>query len=206
LFALSVYLFTMTSPEQNARDICKAIGQRIRAIRQEKRLTLDELATRTGFAKSYISQIETLKREPPISTLTKIAYVLRVDVFFLISGEVRRGDEQFITIVKASERRVIPRPSGSPAYAYEPINDKKIDRLMDGYIVTVGPEFPPEPLVHEGQELTYVLEGRHEFVYDRKTYLLEKGDCYYFDSTKPHYSRSLGDKPAKLLVVFASKK
>ncbi len=196
----------MKDPEENARDICKAIGQRIRSIRQEKRLTLDELATRTGFAKSYISQIETLKREPPISTLTKIAYVLGVDIFFLISGEIRKSDEQFITIVKASERRVIPRPSGSPAYMYEPINDKKIDKLMDGYIVTVGPEFPLEPLVHEGQELTYVLEGRHEFVYDGKTYLLKKGDCYCFESMKPHYSRSLGDGPTKLLVVFASKK
>ncbi len=196
----------MKSAEENAKDICEAIGQRIRAMRQAKRLTLDELATRTGFAKSYLSQIETLKREPPISTLTKIAYVLGVDIFFLISGEIRKNDEQFITIVKESERTVISRPSGSPAYIYEPINDQKIGRLMDGYIVTVGPEFPKEPLVHEGQELTYVLEGRHEFVYDGKTYLLEKGDCYCFESMKPHYARSLGDGPTKLVVVFASKK
>jgi transcriptional regulator with XRE-family HTH domain len=196
----------MTIPEERARDICTAIGQRMRVIRHAKRLTLDELAKRTGFAKSYLSQIETLKREPPISTLTKIAYVLGMDVFFLISGEIRHGDEQFITIVKASERPVIPRPSGSPAYMYEPINDKKIDRLMDGYIVTVGPEFPKDPLVHEGQEITYVLEGKHEFVYDGKTYLFEEGDCYCFESMKPHYSRSLGDKPSKLLVVFSSKK
>jgi transcriptional regulator with XRE-family HTH domain len=196
----------MVDPEKSARDICKAIGQRIRTIRQEKHLTLDELAARTGFAKSYLSQIETLKREPPISTLTKIAYVLRVDVFFLISGEIRRSNEQFITIVKESQRTVIPRPSGSPAYMYEPLNDKKMDRLMDGYVVTVGSEFPNEPLVHEGQELTYVLEGRHEFVYDGKTYLLEKGDSYCFESTKPHYARSLGNGPTKLLVVFASKR
>jgi quercetin dioxygenase-like cupin family protein len=89
---------------------------------------------------------------------------------------------------------------------YEPINDKKVDRLMDAYVVTVGSEFPPGPLVHEGQELTYVLEGRHEFVYDGKTYQFEEGDSYCFDSNRPHYSRSLGDGPSKLLVVFASKK
>lgn len=196
----------MKTPEEKAKEICTAIGQRIRAIRHAKRLTLDELARRTGFAKSYLSQIETLKREPPISTLTKIAYVLGEDTFFLISGELRYDDEQSISIVRASERTVIPRPSGSPAYVYEPINDRKIDRIMDGYIVTVGSEFPRESLVHEGQELTYVIEGKHEFVYDGKTYLFKKGDCYCFDSKKPHRSRSLGDKPAKLLVVFASKR
>jgi transcriptional regulator with XRE-family HTH domain len=196
----------MKTAEEKAREICTAIGQRVRSIRKERRLTLDELAARTGFAKSYLSQIETLKREPPISTLTKIAFVLGVDVFFLISGEAGRGEEQSITIVRASDRRVIPRPSGSPAYVYQPVNDKKPDRLMDGYVVTLGPEFPPEPLVHEGQELSYVLEGTQEFFYNGKNYVFEEGDCYYFESNKPHYARAMGDQPAKVLVVFASKK
>jgi mannose-6-phosphate isomerase-like protein (cupin superfamily) len=108
--------------------------------------------------------------------------------------------------VRANERTAIPRPSGSPAYLYEPISYKKTNRSMDGYIVTVGPNFPPEPLIHEGEEITCVLEGRQEFVYDRTSYLLSTGDCCRFDSNKLHYSRSLGDRPAKLLVVFASKK
>jgi transcriptional regulator with XRE-family HTH domain len=196
----------MNSPEEKAKDICAAIGRRIKAIRQEKRLTLDEVAAKTGFAKSYLSQIENLKREPPISTLTKIAFVLGVDIFFLISGEVRQSDERFITIVKASERKNIPNPWGSPTSVYEPINDKKPDRVMDGYIVTVGPKFPPEPLVHEGQELAFVLEGSQEFIYDGNNYVLEKGDCFYFDSNKPHSARSLGRTPAKVLVVLTSKK
>lgn len=77
---------------------------------------------------------------------------------------------------------------------------------MEGYIVTIGFEFPPEPFVHEGQEITYVLEGTHEFIYDGKTYLLEEGDCYYFDSNKPHFARAIGEKQGKLLVVFTVKK
>jgi len=196
----------METPERKAQEICTAIGHRIKRIRHEKRLTLDELAKKTGFAKSYLSQIENLKREPPISTLTKIAFVLGVDIFFLISGEIRRGDEQFITIIKASERKVIPNPWGISTSLYEPLNDKKIDRLMDGYIVTVGPKFPTEPLVHEGQELAFVLEGSQEFVYDGRSYFLEKGDCFCFDSNKQHSARSVGDVPAKVLVVLTSKK
>ena len=190
--------------EEQARNICIAIGKRIRSIRHERRMTLDEMANKTGFAKSYLSQIETLKREPPISTLTKIAFVLGVDVLFLISGEANQGEKQSITIMKASERRVIPRPSGSPAYAYQPVNDKKMDRLMDGYVVTIGPDFPLEPLVHEGQELCYVLEGTQEFLYNGKSYTFKKGDSYCFESSKPHYTRAVGNKPAKVLVVFVS--
>jgi transcriptional regulator with XRE-family HTH domain len=169
-------------------------------------MTLDSLARKTGFTKSYLSQIETLKREPPISTLTKIAFVLGVDVFFLISGDRGQGDDQSITVVKPSDRTVVPKPEGSLAYTYEPINHEKPDRLMDGYIVTVGPEFPSEPLAHEGQELACLLEGRQELVYNGRSYTLEQGDCYCFDSNKPHAARSLGDRPAKVFVVFTSKK
>jgi quercetin dioxygenase-like cupin family protein len=51
-----------------------------------------------------------------------------------------------------------------------------------------------------------VLEGTQELIYDGKTYLLEEGDCFFFDSNRPHYSRTLGDKPGKILMVFAVQK
>jgi transcriptional regulator with XRE-family HTH domain len=188
------------------REIYSAIGKRVRVIRQEKELSLNELARKTGFAKSYLSQIENLKREPSISALSQIAHVLGVDVLFLLSGETQNAAVQSFTIVKKGERKTVNRPSGSLAYTYDAITYKKLDRVMEGFIVTIGFEFPTEPFTHEGQELTYVLEGTHEFVYDGKTYLLEEGDCYYFDSNRPHYARAVGEKPGKLLVVFAAKR
>lgn len=188
------------------KEIYTRIGERIRKFRHDNGLSLDELAKRTGFAKSYLSQIENLKREPSISALSQIAYVLEVDVLFLLSGEVQNSGAQSLTIVKKGERKTVNRPLGSLAYIYDSITYKKQDRLMEGFIVTMGFEFPPEPFVHEGQELTYVLEGTHEFVYDGKTHLFEEGDCYYFDSNKPHFSRGVGAKPSKLLVVFTAKK
>ena len=56
----------MDESEQERKQICSAIGERIRTARKEKDLTLDVLATRTGFSKSYLSQIENTKREPTI--------------------------------------------------------------------------------------------------------------------------------------------
>ena len=188
------------------KELYTGIGNRIKLLRQEKGLSLNDLARKTGFAKSYLSQIENLKREPSISALSQVAHVLEVDVLFLLTGERQNSAAQNLTIVKKDERKTVNRPSGSLAYTYDSITYKKQDRVMEGYIVTFGSEFPPEPFVHEGQELTYVLEGTHEFVYDGKTHLLEEGDCYYFDSNKPHFARSVGGKLGKVLVVFVSKK
>ena len=72
-------------------EFIKAIGRRIQYIRKDKGLSLNDIAVKTGFTKSYISQIENLKREPPISTLSKIAYVLDVDLTFLINGGLEDG-------------------------------------------------------------------------------------------------------------------
>lgn len=193
------------SPAQETQKICLEIGENIKNLRKVSGLSLQELARRTGFAKSYLSQIENSRREPPISTLTKIAYILGVDVMFLITGHSDKEEGKLIGVVRAGERRRITRASGPAGYDYQSVAYGKKDRLMDAYIVTPSFEFPPEPRSHEGEELIFILEGRQEFVYQGKKYVLEEGDCVYYDSGELHYSRSLGERPAKLLVVYTSK-
>ncbi|OGP60743.1 MAG: hypothetical protein A2V65_08040 [Deltaproteobacteria bacterium RBG_13_49_15] len=169
-------------------------------------MNLKDLSQKTGFTKSYLSQIENMKREPPISTLSKIAFVLNVDVAFLISGETQNTEAPKITVVRKGEGRANYGPFGEKGFLYESLGYKKFDRLMDAYIITIGPEFPPKAFFHEGQEFVYVLEGAQEFIYDGQTYFFEEGDCFFFDSDKPHYSRTVGKKQGKILMVFAVQK
>ncbi|ALS20730.1 MULTISPECIES: helix-turn-helix domain-containing protein [Paenibacillus] len=64
------------------------IGKRIQKLRQKKRLSLSELASRAGVAKSYLSSIErNIQHNPSIEFLHKIAVVLSVDIHNLIREE-----------------------------------------------------------------------------------------------------------------------
>ncbi|GAB6163499.1 MAG: XRE family transcriptional regulator [Deltaproteobacteria bacterium] len=56
----------------------------IRAWREYKQITVRELAKRAGITSSYLSQIETGKRNPTIDTLKSIAEALGIDVEILI--------------------------------------------------------------------------------------------------------------------------
>ena len=58
---------------------------------------------------------------------------------------------------------------------------------MEGYVLTEEFQFSGEPVAHEGEELLFMIEGKQEFVYDGESYVLEEGDCCYFDSSKPHH-------------------
>lgn len=193
------------SPEEETKKICLEIGKNIKRLRKRGGFSLQALAYRTGFAKSYLSQIENSRREPPISTLTKIAYVLGVGVMFLITGQSDQDDGDLISVVRSGERRKITSPYGSLGHDYESVTYRKKGRLLDGYIVTQGFEFPSDPKTHEGNELVFMLEGQQEFVYNGKHHILKQGDCVCFDSAKLHYGRSLGNRPAKLLVVYTAK-
>jgi mannose-6-phosphate isomerase-like protein (cupin superfamily) len=76
---------------------------------------------------------------------------------------------------------------------------------MEPYIIM--PAFREKGVFsHEGEEFMYVLEGRHEFIYNGKKYLLHEGDSIYFDSIVPHTGRSVGKKKAKILAVMYSYK
>ena len=192
----------MNKSEEDRKEICLAIGERLKRSRKEKGLTLDALAKKTGFSKSYLSQLENFKREPSIGTLTKIAYALGVEALFLISGVPPEAEQAGFTLVRADERKRMPDAFGHKGLKYESVAYKKKDRLMDAYVVEMGHEFPKDTKPWQGQTFVFVLEGTHEFLYDRKTYVLNEGDAYYFDPDKPYMGRSIGPKPSKILVVF----
>lgn len=64
------------------------IGQNIKKIRKEKKITLEELSKKTGFSAGYISQVENGKREKPSREFLKsITYGLDVSDTYLTTGK-----------------------------------------------------------------------------------------------------------------------
>ncbi len=179
------------------------IARRIRRIRLQGRFTMEAVADRTGFTKSYISMIESGKKSPPIATLIKIAKALGVDVaaFF----EQKKPGDRF-HLVKREEREVVVRDGTQFGYRYEAIASTKRRKRMEPFVITLPPESEEKSLFdHEGEEIFYVLEGEVRFYYGDKTFLLREGDCIYFDSSVPHRGEGTeGGKSRALVVVSPS--
>ncbi|MBN6888184.1 XRE family transcriptional regulator, master regulator for biofilm formation [Cytobacillus horneckiae] len=79
------------------------IGNRVKKLRQEKKMSLSELAEQAGVAKSYLSSLErNLQTNPSIQFLEKIAGVLNVPVDHLIHEQINKDDldAEWINIVK----------------------------------------------------------------------------------------------------------
>jgi len=182
----------------------KQIGERIKKLRLSKKMTLESLAKPTGFTTGYISRIENSENAPPISTLSKIAQALEVDISFLLYEDKTDNARNMIITKKDAPKELSDRRA-SYGYRYEALASKKIGKNMEPYILY--PDFEYSTFFHhEGEEFFYVLEGKIEFVYGDERYILEAGDSIYFDAHIPHSGISLGDKKAKVLIIIYSYK
>lgn len=184
----------------------ESITRSIKALRKRKKITLQQLADLSGLTKGYLSKIERAKKAPPYSTLNKIAIALNVDAALLLGNRFDPSQDKRISFTRKHNRKRIEQ-LGSIAdgslygYRYEALAHDKHGKNMEPYIIE--PAFEDETIFqHEGEEFMYVLEGKHEFIYDGETYIMEKGDSVYFDAAVPHTGKSLGKKKAKLLAVM----
>ena len=177
----------------------KTLGNRIRKVRLQKKLTLEKIAQSTGFTKSYLSLIELGKKSPPIATLTRIALALEVDIVAFFH---EKSLKDRITIVREDEREVVVKDPSSIGYTYEAIAFTRKQKRMEAFVIThLLPQESPFT-DHEGEELMYILEGKLNFFYGEEVFLLKAGDAVYFDSGVPHRGESIGRKQAKVLAVI----
>ena len=186
------------------------MGDRLREARMSRGLSLRGLAERLGVSPSLISQVETGRARPSVSTLYAIVTELGISLDELVYPDARRPSP-------APEPAAAAELSGStmPAGPVQRASDRKSIRLASGVIwerlttaslptvdflyVTyeVGGASSPEQEFqrHGGQEWGYVLSGKLGVKIAFDEYVLGPGDAVAFDSGRPHRLFNAGDEP-----------
>jgi transcriptional regulator with XRE-family HTH domain len=155
------------------------LGDIIRKIRKDKKVTIKEIAAKAGVTSSLLSQIENNKANPSVNSLMAIAKALKVPMssFF--------DDEPIVDpVVRAGKRKFLKTQSGVTYYLLTP--DPSNHRIGMIYNVFEEDASVGEMYSHEGEECGFVLEGRLEVACGDDTFILESGDSIILDSTKPH--------------------
>ena len=194
------------------------MGDRLRDARQARGLSLRGLAEKLGVSPSLISQVETGRARPSVSTLYAIATTLGISLDELLFIDARRP------ALPETAREGVPDAEPGVGDAFEAVlprepvqraRTRKRIRLASGVVwerlttasipnvdflyVTyeVGGASSPEHEFqrHAGQEWGYVLEGRLGVTIGFDDFELGPGDAIAFDSTTPHRLYNRGDTP-----------
>jgi len=180
-------------------EAIKQIGERLKGLREVLDLSTKELADTCGISLEKYQQIESGERDITISNLMKIAKKYGVSADALMFAEEPKMRSYFVT--RKGQGLSVER---TKAYKYQSLVSGFTNRKAEIFIVTVEPKPDAHKIyknTHPGQEFNMVLEGSMELFFNGKTITLEEGDSIYFDSTKPHGMKALGDKPVKFLAV-----
>jgi transcriptional regulator with XRE-family HTH domain len=192
------------SPEAAPRPDYPQMGERLRAARARRGLSLRELAGRLGVSPSLISQIETGRANPSVSTLYAIAGELDVSLDELMFNDRRvappvgsqpvpaAADE---LLQRARTRKRIRLASGVEWERLTPLSEPDTEFLYVTYEVGGASSGETAYQRHSGHEWGYVLEGRLDVRIGFDDYILEPGDAISFDSTIPHRLANAGDTP-----------
>jgi transcriptional regulator with XRE-family HTH domain len=175
------------------------LGKRIKEYRMKRGLTLQEMEEKTGFTKGYLSKVENTKKAPPISTLIVLAKALGISLSEIL-GETEERNK--ISLVKKIERQVVARNGTVFGYSYQTLAHKFYKKQMEPYILTLPVKPKQVPLYqHKGEEILFVLEGTMKFFHGDQEFVVEEGDCLYFDASIPHHGICQGKKEVKCLMV-----
>lgn len=190
-------------------DICEAtcegvegIGKRIRMLREQKGLSIEELSNLTGFDVEFLSNIETNKAQPQLGTVIKLSKALDSAFSRLISGT---GDKLY-SITRKNEQKIVSRSTSQKGqkqvYVYKSLAPEVKGRHMEALIVQLEENPDKEVSVHDGEEFIYVLDGIVVLNIGEETFDLEPGDSAYYLSTTPHLVASKKGKATILAVLY----
>jgi transcriptional regulator with XRE-family HTH domain len=184
---------------QKGRD---DIGERIRKLRKEKGLSLEELSRLTGFEIEFLSSLEKNEAQPQLGTVIKLSKALDSAFGRLVSGV---GDKPY-SITRKDERRTVSRSTSQTGkkqvYIYKSLAPDVKGRNMEALIVQLEEVTEKEISVHEGEEFIFVLDGVVLLDIGEDSFELDPGDTAYYLSTTPHHITAKSGKATILAVLY----
>lgn len=185
----------------------KLVGEKIKGIRESKKISREDLAANSGLEIGLINAIEENSNIPSLSPLIKIARALGVRLGTFLDDSDLIGPE--VCRKGAAEKSMSTSNTKSRSNShldFTSLASHKAGRSMEAFVITIEPADTKQLLLssHEGEEFIYVMEGVVKIIYGKDEYLLNEGDSIYYDSIVEHLVCAGNNQPSKILAVVYS--
>lgn len=182
-------------PKKATDSTATSIGQKIKKVRTDKNITLDNIANETGFSIDHLKKIESGKITPPVGALLQISRALKIDSGVLLKEDPSSLKDRIKAYTKRTEH-----------YAYTTLTPGAENKHLKAFRVIIDAlqEHGGVGYHHEGEEFVYVLSGKIEVMVGEHVNKLDTGDSLHFNSGIQHNLRNCGDSTAELIVVVYS--
>lgn len=173
----------------------RRLGSRIRELRQQRGLTLDQLAARSDVSRSMLSNVERGVNNPTLVAAIRIAEALGVGIAGLIGDGERRGP----VVARASDTAVFVDPTGYERHLFPAFEDADVELVRH----VVPPGVRSEELGAHGLISKYLVveAGDIRVEMDDAHHTLGAGDAIALPAGSVYVFANAGDQPARFLLV-----
>jgi transcriptional regulator with XRE-family HTH domain len=178
------------------QEVVDRIGKRLRGIRAERGLTLQQVAAASGLTRAFLSQLERGETSASVSSLYRICAALGVELQDLFEPPQS-------SLVRASERRAsFLGGTGVVDYLLTPESERRAE-LIETHLQPGGAA-DEELFTRPGDlVIAHVRHGKLEIRLDAEVITLGEGDTLTFDPTVPH-TWCNPSKRARAVVLFVN--
>jgi transcriptional regulator with XRE-family HTH domain len=181
--------------EQAANADLESLGSKLRELRLERGMTLNEVALQTSMSASMLSQLERGIVAPSLATLYALAQSYETHLAALFQKDF--DDEG--KLVRRAERVVMHLPRSDASY--ELLGRGRRELQMFEMVLTSGHGSTDHTISHAGEECVLVLEGVVRARVGTQEFLLNEGDSLQYSAMLPHTYEAHGGKGARLIVA-----
>lgn len=184
------------------QEVIAQISNKLKHIRKEKNLTLQDIADRAGVTKGLISQIENSRTIPSLLVLIQIVKALGVGLDEFFNDLSFYGNEGKILVQRGENYQRFEKEPAS-GYEYFRIFTKKVQAsTIDIVLLEIQPGATRDFVQTDAFEYKYLISGSVKYVFRDQEIELNEGDSMLFDGRIEHNPVNSGDRPARMLVVY----
>ncbi|MBQ2888066.1 MAG: helix-turn-helix transcriptional regulator [Firmicutes bacterium] len=169
------------------------IGKKIKRLRIQKGLTLEELASRSELTKGFLSQLERDLTSPSIATLNDIVEALGSTL-----GEFFKEEKEEQLVFRKKDFFVDERENCTINWIVPNTQKNEMEPILLE-LPQGGESFVMEP--HSGEEFGYVLEGTVLLITGEKRNIVHKGETFYLSGKQGHYLKNEKKTTARVLWI-----
>jgi DNA-binding transcriptional MerR regulator/quercetin dioxygenase-like cupin family protein len=169
------------------------IGTHLRQLRQQRGLSLAQVAKQADISVGFLSALERSHMSASVSTLRRLALFYRTNILDFFDAAESRG-----RLVSPGKRKIL---EAGPGVRMELLAWG--NTVMEPHLFRIAPKAGSgESYAHEGEEFLYVLRGELRISVQEEEYRLRTGDSFYFESATPH--RWLNPGRSETLVLWVN--
>jgi transcriptional regulator with XRE-family HTH domain len=186
-------------------DIIIQISKRLKDIRKEKDITLQQLAEEAGVTKSMLSQVENSRTIPSLNVLLNLIKALQVD-FNEFFKDINLQPKDSKVIFKKKEQYQPFEKENAKGFYYQRLLSTTIHEYhADFVLLRLEKDAERDFVSTDAFEFKYLLKGKIKYKIGDETYDMEEGDSLFFDGAELHNPYNTGNKDALMLVIYLFK-